>query len=551
MGRQAVESVLDAGNVLTGPGIHAHDFALLDKEGHPNHGTGCELGGLDAALRRIPFEARIGLDDLQFDKIRRHDGQGRIVPERDRAHVLLFEPLLGLAHRCGVRGVLLEGIGKHEMPELAIGVEILHLLVENVCRLHGFPRLEGLVKHSTGLQIADAHPVERLTLAGLHKFVLDNGTGITVKQDLEAGTKLIGTIRGHLDSGLRFPVADAKLDIVPPAGRHDKPPRWREELASAVTDPEELRRRLGLPETLLPGMRRAARLFPLRVPEAWIARIRPGDPADPLLRQVLPLDREAEARPGFGPDPVGDLSARIGSGILQKYAGRALLIATGACAVHCRYCFRRQFPYAAETASRARFRNALEALGKRPDIREVILSGGDPLSLSDDRLAELVAGLEAIPSIRRLRIHTRLPVAVPSRVDERLLNWLGATRMDVVVVLHVNHPRELDGPTREAIAGLRGSGAVLLNQAVLLAGVNDSEDALLDLSEALFDCRVMPYYLHMLDPVEGAAHFFVPSERAVSLHAALMRRLPGFLVPRLVRELAGTPHKIPVTAAAQ
>ncbi len=346
-------------------------------------------------------------------------------------------------------------------------------------------------------------------------------------------------------------MADAKLDIVPPAARQGKPPVWQRELASAVSDPAELCRRLGLPESLLPGMRQAAELFPLRVPEAWIARIRRGDPDDPLLRQVLPLGLETVSPPGYGPDPVGDLDARIGHGILQKYAGRALLIATGACAVHCRYCFRRAFPYADETAARARFRGALEELARRPGIPEVILSGGDPLSLSDARLAELVQGLEAIDSVRRLRIHTRLPVVLPSRVDDLLLDWLGGSRLSVVVVLHVNHPAELDSPARGAIAALRGAGAMVLNQSVLLAGVNDSEDSLVELSEALFDCHVMPYYLHLLDPVEGAAHFDVPAERAVSLHTALMRRLPGFLVPRLVREVPGAPYKMPVTAAAR
>jgi EF-P beta-lysylation protein EpmB len=298
-------------------------------------------------------------------------------------------------------------------------------------------------------------------------------------------------------------------------------------------------------------MLRAASDFPLRVPEAWIARIRPGDPDDPLLRQVLPGAQETVPAEGYSSDPVGDMDARTGPGMLQKYAGRALLIATGACAIHCRYCFRRTFPYADETASRGRWGIALEDLAKRPDITEVILSGGDPLTLSDNRLADLVQALESIPSIRRLRIHTRLPVVLPSRVDDRLTDWLAATSLRTVMAVHVNHPAELDSATRRALRALDETGVTLLNQTVLLRGVNDSAVVLAALSEALFESRVLPYYLHLLDPVQGAAHFDVPESEAIVLHRTLMERLPGYLVPRLVREVPGAAFKITVGGTAQ
>ncbi len=346
-------------------------------------------------------------------------------------------------------------------------------------------------------------------------------------------------------------MAEAKLDIVPLASRHGKPAPWQLELARAVRDPAALCRRLALPLDEVAGMRRAAAAFPLRVPEAWIRRIRPGDPDDPLLLQVRPGVLETVPADGFEDDPVGDLDARVGRGILQKYNGRALLIATGACAVHCRYCFRRAFPYAGETASRDRWRPALDELARRPEISEVILSGGDPLTLSDARLGELVAGLEAIPSVRRLRIHTRLPIVIPSRVDEHLTGWLGSTSLRTVVAVHVNHPAELDADTRRSLRSLGETGAMLLNQTVLLRRVNDSPEVLAALSEALFESRVQPYYLHLLDPVRGAAHFDVPEAVAVALHRAVAERLPGYLVPRLVREVPGAAFKITVSGPAQ
>ena len=320
-------------------------------------------------------------------------------------------------------------------------------------------------------------------------------------------------------------------------------PDWQTALGQAITDPAELLELLGLGLEWLPAARDAARVFPLRVPRGFVARMRRGDPADPLLRQVLPLAEECLAVEGFGPDPVGDLAAHKAPGVLHKYQGRVLLTATGACAIHCRYCFRRYFPYAEANASAEHWREALGYVTRHPDVREVILSGGDPLTLSDRRLAEFVQTIEDIPHVERLRLHTRLPVVLPERVTQELCAWLSDTRLKTVVVIHANHAQELDETTRLACKRLADSGATLLNQSVLLRGVNDSVAALTHLSEALFAAGVLPYYLHLLDRVQGAAHFDVNEEAARQLMVGLNSRLPGYLVPRLVREVPGAPGK--------
>ena len=318
---------------------------------------------------------------------------------------------------------------------------------------------------------------------------------------------------------------------------------WQRLLAEAIVDPAELLRVLGLPNRLLPAARRAAALFPLRVPAPYLQRIRPGDAADPLLRQVLPLDLECETRPGYSTDPLGESAAQPVPGLLKKYHGRALLIATGACAVHCRYCFRRHFPYADAHAGGSRLDPALAAIAADASIGEVILSGGDPLSLSDPRLAELTARIAAIPHVHTLRIHSRLPVVLPQRVTGDLLAGLRRLPLRKVLVLHSNHPCELDAEVDAALAALTGAGVTLLNQAVLLRGVNDAADTLAALSERLHRAGVLPYYLHLLDRVQGAAHFDVPQATGEMLIDDLRARLPGYLVPRLVREVPGASGK--------
>ena len=323
-------------------------------------------------------------------------------------------------------------------------------------------------------------------------------------------------------------------------------PGWQRLWREAVRDPIELLALLGLEPAAMGISIEAARQFPLRVPRGFVARMRRGDPRDPLLRQVLPLDAEMRPAPGFSLDAVGDGAASAGDGVIRKYNGRALLGATGSCAINCRYCFRRHFPYAEQTASASGWSAALARIARDESIEEVILSGGDPLSLTDAKLAALTDGLRTLPHVRRLRLHTRLPVVLPERIDAGFTAWLDSLPWPVAVVLHANHANEFDEDVDAALARVRGTGASLLNQAVLLRGVNDSVDALADLSTRGFAAGVLPYYLHQLDRVEGAAHFEVPDARARELHAGLAARLSGYLVPRLVREVAGDTGKRPL-----
>jgi L-lysine 2,3-aminomutase len=331
--------------------------------------------------------------------------------------------------------------------------------------------------------------------------------------------------------------------------RQLEPLTWQQELAAAITSPEELAAALGLSVQALGAAPEADRRFRLRVPRSFVARMRRGDPQDPLLRQVLPAPAELADASQYVADPVGERDAVRAPALLQKYRGRALLITTPTCAVNCRYCFRREFPYAEQSAGDApRWSEALAEIAADASLEEIILSGGDPLSLSNARLESLTRALAAIPHVRRIRVHTRQPVVLPSRVDEGLLHWLRTSALPIVLVLHVNHPNELDGELAAACARLRATGLTLLNQSVLLAGVNDDVAVLAELSLRLFDAGVLPYYLHALDRVRGAAHFAVAEERARALAGQLAARLPGYLVPRLVREVAGAPAKVALGA---
>jgi L-lysine 2,3-aminomutase len=322
-------------------------------------------------------------------------------------------------------------------------------------------------------------------------------------------------------------------------------PDWRRAFRDAIDNPHELLALLGL-SALADRVPPGSAGFPLRVPRAFVARMKHGDPDDPLLRQVLPLDEELRPVLGFGVDAVGDLASRGARGLLHKYQGRALLVATGSCAIHCRYCFRRHFPYAEDSAASAGWREAIGYIAADPQVTEVILSGGDPLSLSTAKLAEFGDALCRIGHVRRLRIHTRLPVVLPERIDDTFLAWLAALPLQKVVVLHANHANELDADVGSALRRLHDAGATLLNQAVLLRGVNDAAETLVDLSERLFELGVLPYYLHQLDRVAGAAHFEVDDGVARRLLDTVRGRLPGYLVPRLVREIPGEPGKTPL-----
>jgi L-lysine 2,3-aminomutase len=323
---------------------------------------------------------------------------------------------------------------------------------------------------------------------------------------------------------------------------HPELPRWQHSLSQAVRNIDELARLLELPVASLHAFEPDESEFPLLVPRGFVRRMRKGDPHDPLLRQVLPLRSERQVVPGYSNDPLGEATLARG-GLLKKYAGRALLIATATCPVHCRYCFRRAFPYRDHLASHADWEQALAELDQNDDVREIILSGGDPLSLNERRLATLFDALARRPWIARVRIHTRYPVVLPERIDAALLRLLEQAPFKIVIVIHANHGNEIDEQVTMALAELARAGAVLLNQSVLLRGVNDEAAILAELSERLFSAGVLPYYLHLLDPVAGAAHFEVEEARARMLHAELAGKLPGYLVPRLVREIPGALSK--------
>jgi EF-P beta-lysylation protein EpmB len=339
--------------------------------------------------------------------------------------------------------------------------------------------------------------------------------------------------------------------VTPDAGsvrtgiRHGENPdsqNWQWHVKNAIRHPEALFDRLGLPN--LPsdhatGREIAHRQFATFVPWPYLSRIRPGDLNDPLLLQVLPAEKENQTTPGFVADAVGDLPATRARGLIHKYHGRALLAVSGACAVHCRYCFRRHYPYDTVPHSIEDLRPALDIVKEDPTIREVILSGGDPLMLVDARLQEVLNQVRQIEHVRRIRIHTRLPIVIPQRVTSPLLDALRASSPAMIMVLHVNHPNELDQATCAAIRELAATGIMLLNQAVLLRGVNDDEQTLMELSERLLDVRCLPYYLHQLDRVEGTSHFEVPVNRGLEIVRYLREHLPGYAVPRYVTEIPG------------
>ena len=321
---------------------------------------------------------------------------------------------------------------------------------------------------------------------------------------------------------------------------------WQEQLATSIRDARHLLKLLELDPALLEGALAAHEDFPLRVPVAYLHRIEKGNPNDPLLRQVLPLGVELLATPGYSSDPLNEQNANPVPGLVHKYHGRVLLIVSPNCAINCRYCFRRHFPYGDNKPGRGEWQQTLDYISCDSSITEVIFSGGDPLAASDRQLQWLVEQLEAIPHVKRLRIHTRLPVVIPDRITDHCLQWLGDNRFQTSMVIHTNHPNELDDSVNIALQRLKKSGVTLLNQTVLLEGINDSANILGQLSERLFECGVLPYYLHQLDHVIGAAHFAVSDERARQLHQNLMAALPGYLVPKLVREIPDAPHKVPL-----
>lgn len=319
---------------------------------------------------------------------------------------------------------------------------------------------------------------------------------------------------------------------------------WQEILASSITTVAELTKLLEI-EGQIPHAE-VDQTFPLLVPRPYLARIGKHDCRDPLLLQVLPRNREQLQQAGFSLDPLEEQSSTIGSGLISKYQGRVLILVAGTCAINCRFCFRRHFPYGSHMPGRDEWQSIFEFLQRDDSITEVILSGGDPLVINDQRLAWVAKHLEAIPHLKRLRIHTRLPIAIPQRVCDSLLAWLSDTSLQTVLVNHCNHPQEIDDLVLESMQRLRQADVLLLNQSVLLKDINDNADVIVALSEKLFEAGVLPYYLHLLDKVQGAGHFEVAEQKAIEICQQARARLPGYLVPRLVREIPGAESKVPL-----
>ncbi|WP_456296331.1 EF-P beta-lysylation protein EpmB [Vibrio sp. AK197] len=320
---------------------------------------------------------------------------------------------------------------------------------------------------------------------------------------------------------------------------------WLKQLANGISDPETLLKSLNIDPSPWQHGFEARKLFAQRVPQSFIDRMEKGNPKDPLLRQVLPLSEEFEVHDGYSADPLEEQDNAV-PGLLHKYRNRALMIVKGGCAINCRYCFRRHFPYQDNPGNKLGWQQSLNYIEHHSELNEVILSGGDPLMAKDTELSWLVERLATIPHLKRLRIHSRLPVVIPARVTEALLKLLASTRLQVIFVTHINHANEIDETLRHAMTKLKQAGVTLLNQSVLLKGVNDNVEAQVALSEALFDAGIQPYYLHVLDKVQGAAHFYVSDDKARQLMAGLITQVSGYLVPKLTREIGGRPSKTPL-----
>jgi EF-P beta-lysylation protein EpmB len=320
---------------------------------------------------------------------------------------------------------------------------------------------------------------------------------------------------------------------------------WLKQLSNAISDPYKLLEQLEIEATPWENGLKARRLFPMRVPQSFVDRMEKGNPYDPLLRQVLPLSQEFEVHDGYSEDPLEEQDNAV-PGLLHKYHNRALMIVKGGCAVNCRYCFRRHFPYDENKGSKGNWQLALDYIADKPEIDELILSGGDPLMAKDSELSWLIERAEQIPHLKTLRIHSRLPVVIPARITEQLCHLLANTRLNTVLVTHINHANEIDNELKLAMTRIKASGTTLLNQGVLLKGVNDSVEAQFELSHALFGAGILPYYLHVLDKVQGAAHFYISDEQAKAIIQGLIARVSGYLVPKLTREEGGKASKTPL-----
>jgi EF-P beta-lysylation protein EpmB len=321
---------------------------------------------------------------------------------------------------------------------------------------------------------------------------------------------------------------------------------WQQELADGFSNIDEICKYLNIPLADNKATLSAIN-FPFRVPREFVDRMEKGNLNDPLLKQILPTVDEHIATPDFTHDPVGDLQSMTETGVIHKYQGRVLLITTGSCAINCRYCFRRNFPYGDFQLSSSKYIKAINYIESHQDISEVILSGGDPLLLNDQKLIGLIQKIESIPHIKRIRIHSRIPIVLPSRITTELCEYLLAVKKDIILVVHANHANELNDKVKFACKQLKSANITLLNQAVLLKGINNTVERLSTLHEKLFTFNIMPYYLHLLDKAAGTVHFEVSEDEGILLMNQIKKILPGYLVPKLVKELTGATNKIIIT----
>ncbi len=587
-------SITDAFDVLTGDGVDADFFAGGDEGGDLDFGSGFDRGSLGHVGRCVTADGWLGVGDFERHMRRRGEVDQAVVPIQQLADAAFFDESQRLGTGFQWQRVLLERFVIHE--DVAVGVAIrVHAV--GLAHISGFEAIAALVSFieiRALEQVSESRAIQGLAFTRLDEFEADHVARFAVDEDFDSLLEVAGADVGHwtfsekrivsaagvgwallpvhwlfMEAGtgkcthLTTPskgrVYNGVARLVSSMGsgnvsRAEQPNAersqaasndWRRSLGEAIRNPGELLSRLGLAAL---GTRHSALglPFPLLVPESFLKRMKPGDVNDPLLRQVLPLAEEGGDVPGFTLDALDEAKFRKAPGLLHKYEGRALLMLTGACAVHCRYCFRRHYPYSQEPKRLDDWEPAFAALEQDESIHEVLLSGGDPLMLTDERLSAVVRRLESIPHLRRLRWHTRLPIVLPDRVTFEWLDLLTSTRLTPIVVVHANHPRELVADCALALRQLTQSGVMTLNQAVLLRGVNDSVETLVGLSERLIDLGIKPYYLHQMDRVAGTAHFEVPEETGLNLMAELRQRLPGYAVPQYVREVPGEAFKVPI-----
>jgi EF-P beta-lysylation protein EpmB len=556
--------VADAFDVLAASGVDLDDVSNFDETRDTELGTSFHFRGFGDIGCRVALGPGGRIDHFEFDVRWRFQDDRIVVEQGDRAGHPVFEILPGIAGDLRLDFILFEGGRIHEHIIFTLAVEILDVGLLDISTFQRVATFVRSIEHGTTNQVSHFALVERISLAGFNEEHFDHDVRFAIDLNLKTFAKIACVVCCHDLAGSvsvlkmgngwdrSMQILTTKDEIVPPgapSGAENAADfasvSWQQAMQRAIRSASELRKRLGLPTPDAATLASEAQ-FPTFVSLEYLRRMEPENPADPLLRQVLPVADEMNAISGFVSDPVGDVQATVVPGMLQKYSRRTLVVATGVCGVHCRYCFRREFDYQAAESEGDAWEPAIASLRQRPDIDEVILSGGDPLTIADAKLSRLLSAIEGITHVKRLRIHTRMPIVIPQRVTDTLIDRLRRSRLATWMVVHCNHAAEIDTDVEESLGRMIDVGIPVLNQAVLLRGVNDSVEALESLCRRLVDLRVQPYYLHQLDRVAGAAHFEVPIEVGRSLIDQLRERLPGYAVPKYVIEEAGKRTKTPL-----